>query len=144
MTKTITKADIVDYLNNELGLNKSECKILIEDFFDEIKNSSPLEDISMSAIEEEYKAILKFSYKVNEDLSSISESDVDEILSNGFSDNVISEVIAICSAAQYMNTTVKAHNIPPLNENMNSASVRMMIQKGYQGLADYMLEKRKR
>ena len=39
MTKTITKADIVDYLNNELGLNKSECKILIEEFFDEIKNS---------------------------------------------------------------------------------------------------------
>jgi integration host factor subunit alpha len=39
MAKTITKADIVDYLNNELGLNKSECKILIEDFFDEIKNS---------------------------------------------------------------------------------------------------------
>ena len=39
MAKTITKADIVDYLNNELGLNRSECKILIEDFFDEIKNS---------------------------------------------------------------------------------------------------------
>ena len=39
MAKTITKADIVDYLNNELGLNKSECKILVEDFFDEIKNS---------------------------------------------------------------------------------------------------------
>ena len=39
MAKTITKADIVDYLNNELGLNKSECKILIEDFFDEIKKS---------------------------------------------------------------------------------------------------------
>ena len=39
MAKTITKADMVDYLNNELGLNKSECKILIEDFFDEIKNS---------------------------------------------------------------------------------------------------------
>jgi hypothetical protein len=43
-----------------------------------------------------------------------------------------------------MNTTVKAHNIPPLNDNMNSASVRMMIQKGYQGLADYMIEKRKK
>ena len=65
----------------------------------------------------------------NEDLSSISQNDVDEILSNGFPENVISEVIAICSAAQYMNTTVKAHNIPPLNDNMNSASVRMMIQK---------------
>lgn len=39
MDKTITKADIIDYLNNELGLNKSECKILIEDFLDEIKNS---------------------------------------------------------------------------------------------------------
>ena len=98
----------------------------------------------MSTIEEEYKSILKFSYKVNEDLSSISQNDVDEVLSNGFPENVISEVIAICSAAQYMNTTVKAHNIPPLNDNMNSASVRMMIQKGYQGLADYMIEKRKK
>ena len=36
---TITKADMVEYLHNELGLNKSECKILIEDFFDEIKDA---------------------------------------------------------------------------------------------------------
>jgi len=36
---TITKADIVEYLHNELGLNKSECKILIEDFFHEIKEA---------------------------------------------------------------------------------------------------------
>ena len=117
---------------------------IAKELINQIKTSSPLEDISMATIEEEYKSILKFSYKVNEDLSSISQNDVDEVLSNGFPENVISEVIAICSAAQYMNTTVKAHNIPPLNDNMNSASVRMMIQKGYQGLADYMLEKRKK
>ena len=36
---TITKADMVEYLHNELGLNKSDCKILIEDFFDEIKEA---------------------------------------------------------------------------------------------------------
>ena len=63
-------------------------------------------------------------------------------LENGFPENVISEVIAICSAAQYMNTTVKAHNIPALNDNMNAASVKMMIQKGYQGLAEYMIDRR--
>tara|TARA_B100000900_G_scaffold327051_1_gene287105 strand:- start:31 stop:327 length:297 start_codon:yes stop_codon:yes gene_type:complete len=39
MTSTITKADIIEHLHNELGLNKSECKIIIEDFFDEIKES---------------------------------------------------------------------------------------------------------
>tara|TARA_B100000214_G_C23877318_1_gene585568 strand:+ start:133 stop:429 length:297 start_codon:yes stop_codon:yes gene_type:complete len=39
MTSTITKADIIEYLHNELGLNKSECKILIENFFEEIKES---------------------------------------------------------------------------------------------------------
>ena len=39
MTSTIIKADIIEHLHNELGLNKSECKILIEDFFDEIKES---------------------------------------------------------------------------------------------------------
>ncbi|MFL2692119.1 MAG: integration host factor subunit alpha [Gammaproteobacteria bacterium] len=36
---TITKADMVEYLHNELGLNKSECKVLIEDFFGEIKEA---------------------------------------------------------------------------------------------------------
>ena len=39
MSKTITKVDIVEYLHRELGLNKSECKNIVEDFFQEIKNS---------------------------------------------------------------------------------------------------------
>ena len=39
MNRTITKADIVEHLHNELGLNKSECKQLIEGFFQEISNS---------------------------------------------------------------------------------------------------------
>jgi len=39
MSKTITKADITEHLHNELGLNKSECKTLVEYFFNEIKQS---------------------------------------------------------------------------------------------------------
>ena len=39
MRKTITKADITEHLHNELGLNKRECKAIVEDFFDEIKQS---------------------------------------------------------------------------------------------------------
>ena len=39
MDKTITKADIVEYLHNQLGLNKTESKQLIENFFEEIKKS---------------------------------------------------------------------------------------------------------
>ena len=39
MTETITKAEIIDNLHNEIGINKSECKILIEDFFEEIKTA---------------------------------------------------------------------------------------------------------
>ena len=108
----------------------------------EIEKNSSLENISISSIQEEFKAVLAFSHKVNEDIDSITQDDVDSILQNGFQENVISEIIAICSAAQYMNTTVRAHKIPALNEAMNSASVRMMIQKGYQGLADYMIQKR--
>ena len=38
MNKTITKADIIEHLHYDLGLNKSECKVLVEDFFEEIKN----------------------------------------------------------------------------------------------------------
>ena len=39
MAKTITKADIVEHLHTQLGLNKSESKKLIEDIFDQIKKS---------------------------------------------------------------------------------------------------------
>lgn len=110
----------------------------------DIEENSSLKNISLSSIQEEYKSVLTLSHKVNEDIDSITQEDVDAILVNGFPENVISEIIAICSAAQYMNTTVRAHKIPALNDAMNSASVRMMIQKGYQGLADYMIDKRKK
>ncbi|MFL2706559.1 MAG: integration host factor subunit alpha [Gammaproteobacteria bacterium] len=39
MNKTITKAHIVEYIHDELGLNKSECRQLVEDFFQEIRES---------------------------------------------------------------------------------------------------------
>ena len=39
MSKTVTKADIVDYLHSTLGLNKSEAKEIVESFFDEITES---------------------------------------------------------------------------------------------------------
>ena len=39
MSKTITKLDMVNHLNEKLGLNKVESKELVEAFFDEIKKS---------------------------------------------------------------------------------------------------------
>ena len=39
MSKTVTKADIIEHLHNDLGLNKTECKLLVEDFFSEIKSA---------------------------------------------------------------------------------------------------------
>ena len=39
MSKTITKLDLVNHLNEKMGLNKVESKELVEAFFDEIKKS---------------------------------------------------------------------------------------------------------
>ena len=39
MSKTITKLDLINHLNEKLGLNKVESKELVEAFFDEIKKS---------------------------------------------------------------------------------------------------------
>jgi len=39
MSKTITKLDLVNHLNEKLGLNKVESKELVEAFFEEIKKS---------------------------------------------------------------------------------------------------------
>ena len=39
MSKTITKLDLVNHLNEKLGLNKVESKEIVEAFFNEIKKS---------------------------------------------------------------------------------------------------------
>ena len=39
MSKTITKLDLVNHLNEKLGLNKVESRELVEAFFNEIKKS---------------------------------------------------------------------------------------------------------
>ena len=39
MSKTITKLDLVNHLNEKLGLNKVESKELVEALFEEIKKS---------------------------------------------------------------------------------------------------------
>ena len=41
-----------------------------------------------------------------------------------------------------MNTTVVAHQIKPLDQVQNVASAKMMIVKGYDGLAEFMLRRR--
>ena len=39
MSKTITRLDLVNHLNEKLGLNKVESRELVEAFFNEIKKS---------------------------------------------------------------------------------------------------------
>ena len=49
MKRPITKANMVEHLHTQLGLNKSESKKLIDDFFDEIKKSlENNEDVKLS------------------------------------------------------------------------------------------------
>ena len=110
----------------------------------DIETESYRENIDESGIEDKYKPILKFAHKVNEDNNSINDEDINEIKKYQFEDKVISEVISICAAAQFMNIVVKSHKIQPLNDTMNIASAKMMISKGYDGLADYMISKRKK
>ena len=46
---TLTKKDIVNYLNETIGLNKSESKLIVEGFFNEIKEAlSSGEEVKIS------------------------------------------------------------------------------------------------
>ena len=73
MEKTITKADIVEHLHEQLGLNKSESKKIIEDFFEEIKNSlENNEDVKLSGfgnfeliIPKSFGSFIGYSYEID-------------------------------------------------------------------------------
>tara|TARA_Y100001970_G_scaffold145694_1_gene178913 strand:+ start:2153 stop:2446 length:294 start_codon:yes stop_codon:yes gene_type:complete len=49
MNKTLTKKDIVNHLNQEIGLSKTESKLIVEGFFDQIKEAlSSGEEVKIS------------------------------------------------------------------------------------------------
>lgn len=49
MNKTLTKKDIVNYLNQKIGLSKTESKLIVEGFFNEIKEAlSSGEEVKIS------------------------------------------------------------------------------------------------
>ena len=49
MNKTLTKKDIVSHLNKEIGLSKTESKLIVEGFFDQIKEAlSSGEEVKIS------------------------------------------------------------------------------------------------
>ena len=49
MNKTLTKKDIVNYLNQKIGLSKTEAKLIVEGFFSEIKEAlSSGEEVKIS------------------------------------------------------------------------------------------------
>tara|TARA_X000000368_G_C23024422_1_gene709499 strand:- start:373 stop:666 length:294 start_codon:yes stop_codon:yes gene_type:complete len=49
MNKTLTKKDIVNYLNQKIGLSKTESKLIVEGFFSEIKEAlSSGEEVKIS------------------------------------------------------------------------------------------------
>ncbi|GIS32727.1 MAG: integration host factor subunit alpha [Gammaproteobacteria bacterium] len=49
MNKTLTKKDIVNHLNKEIGLSKTESKLIVEGFFDQIKEAlSSGEEVKIS------------------------------------------------------------------------------------------------
>ena len=49
MNKTLTKKDIVNYLNQKIGLSKTESKLIVEGVFSEIKEAlSSGEEVKIS------------------------------------------------------------------------------------------------
>ena len=51
MSKTITKLDLVNHLNQKMGLNKVESKELVEALFNEIKKSlTDSEEVKISGV----------------------------------------------------------------------------------------------
>ena len=56
---TLTKSDIVEDLNNKIGLNKREAKELVDSLFDNIKNKLESgEEVSTKAIKDLLKKLI--------------------------------------------------------------------------------------
>ena len=102
-----------------------------------------MNDIEQSQIEAKYKPILKLTHKVNEDIRSINEEDVAAILEYGFWwKSYIRNYLHFVLLHNLWIPQFVAHQIKPLDQVQNVASAKMMIEKGYDGLAEFMLRRR--
>jgi uncharacterized peroxidase-related enzyme len=94
-------------------------------------NSEELENATNGNYEgHRLQAILDYVKKLTLSPSSLTKSDVDNVISSGFSENELKDAIVVCAAFNFFNRVVEGHGIQENSQTWNESS-KMILEFGY-------------
>lgn len=115
-------------------LNKCEYCFGSHKVFTESINAEP-SDIACVLVDEDYsghrlETILNYVKKLTLSPASVEQSDLDAVLSAGFSEDELKDAIAVCAAFNFYNRIVEGHGIAE-NANTWPMAAEMINKAGY-------------
>jgi len=93
-----------------------------------------ISDVENSNLPEDIKAILGYAKKITLEPSSITQSDLEPIVASGDSDDVIIDVVEVCSIANFMNRFIEGLGVDITEEQANAAG-KVFPSIGYDKMA---------
>jgi uncharacterized peroxidase-related enzyme len=94
-------------------------------------NSKELNDaIDGNYQDNRLKPILDYVKKLTMSPSSLTKSDVDNVINAGFSENELKDAIVVCAAFNFFNRIVEGHGIQENSQTWNESS-EMILEFGY-------------
>jgi uncharacterized peroxidase-related enzyme len=92
---------------------------------------SALKNLESSALEEEDKALLRFTGKVTTNLPGVGKQDVETVRAAGWDDEAIYFAITTCALFNFYNRWITATGVPEMSEEAHRRQGKALAQNGY-------------
>lgn len=91
---------------------------------------SLLTDIDNSGTNNKLKSIFHFVKKLTQSPSKIINDDAQKVFNNGWSEQALSDAIAVCSLFNFANRIIDGHGIKG-NKTIYEIGAKLMVENGY-------------
>lgn len=90
-----------------------------------------LEDFRSSRLSDKDKALFAFIEKVNRESNQITQTDVDEVKSAGWSDEAIYDAVTVCALFNFYNRWIDATGVHDMPASAYEMSGKRLKEHGY-------------
>lgn len=90
-----------------------------------------LEDFRSSGLSGKDKALFAFIEKVNRESNKITQEDVDEVKSAGWSDEAIYDAVTVCALFNFYNRWIDATGVHDMPASAYEMSGKRLKERGY-------------
>ena len=101
---------------------------------DELVFDQMVADLTSANIDQRLKAMLSFVQKLSRTPSRMVESDAQALITEGFSEEAVMDIVSVCALANYMNCFVDGLGVGATREQTKQGSLELVADDAYRQL----------